>query len=209
MWGSWDNIDKIRDVVVRDPKYFNWTTIMFLAIVVFIYNCVLKKKDYKMLIAGISLYSIHWFYEIMNAIIYKVFGAPLWTCTNESTSFLLLIGVSIELSFMFSIAGMVAWLMLPEDRTTKWFKIPCKWVVVIGMSILFSVIEIFLAWTGHFLWAYSWWGAIPVCITTYVPFFIGAVFIPDASPKFQKIFLPILIGVNILLLAILIPLGII
>lgn len=209
MFGSWSNAGLIDQIIVRDPSNFNWTTIFFLAIVVFIYWDLYRKKEYKMLVAGISLYAVHWFYEIMNAVIAKTTGYPLWAVTNDSTSFILLIGVSVELSFMFSIAGMVAWRMLPLDRTKKILGLSVKWWTIISMSLLFSVIEIFLYWTGKFVWVYPWWGAIPVCITTYVPFFIAAVFVPDAKPKFQKIFLSSLIGLNILLLAILIPLGVI
>ncbi|MFA6755361.1 MAG: hypothetical protein WCR97_02475 [Bacilli bacterium] len=210
MWGNPDNLEKIKEIIVRSPEYFNWSTIFFLAVVVLVYTILLKNKDYKSIIAGITLYSIHWFYEIMNAVIAKVSGAPLWAVTNDSTSFILLIGVSVELSFMFSLAGIVAWksyeALLPK---VKILGIPTKWIIVIVMSILFSCIEIFLAWTGKFLWYYTWWGAIPVCITTYVPFFIGAMFLPEANPKFKKIFIPSLVGINIILLAILIPLGII
>lgn len=220
MFGSWENANLIEEIVVRSPKYFNWTTIVFLAFVVFLYWDMYHKKEYKMLIAGISLYAVHWFYEIMNAVIAKITGYPLWACTNDSTSFILLIGVSVELSFMFSIAGMVAYRMLPREGENKMLGIPLdekgkllglspKWWTVISMSVLFSVIEIFLYWTGKFIWVYPWWGAIPVCITTYVPFFIAAVFVPDAKPKFQKIFLFSLVGLNVLLLAILIPLGVI
>src|SRR5574344_2731741 len=102
-WGNNSNGSLIDKIIPRDPSNFNWSTIMFLAIVVFIYWCVVYKKDYKLLVAGISLYAVHWFYEIMNAIIGHISGYPLWAVTNDSTSFILLIGVSVELSFMFSI----------------------------------------------------------------------------------------------------------
>jgi hypothetical protein len=87
---------------------------------------LIHKKEWKMVSAGISLYSVHWLCEICNALIAKIWGYPLWAVTNDSTSYILLIGVSVELSFMFSIAGMVAWRMLPEDRSKKILGIPCK-----------------------------------------------------------------------------------
>lgn len=209
MFGSWDDAYLIKQIVVRSTDNFNWSTIFMLAIVVFIYWDVVYKKEYKMLIAGISLYSVHWLCEICNALIAKIFGYPLWAVTNDSTSYILLIGVSVELSFMFAIAGMVAWRMLQSIKKEKVLGLPAKWFVVISMSILFSLIEIFLHSTGKFIWVYPWWGALLVCVTVYVPFFIAAIFVPDASPKFQKIFIPSIIGLNIVLLAILVPLGII
>ncbi|HKL74345.1 MAG TPA: hypothetical protein VJ903_05575 [Clostridia bacterium] len=202
-------------VVVRDPSNFNWTFIALLAVVFYIYWTEIRKKNYKAVIAGIALYSVHWFYEIMNAIIAAGSGYALWTVSNASTSFVLLIGVSWELSMMFSIAGIIAFKMLPDDRTkrflaTEKFKgVSCKLATAIGMALMFSVIEIFLAWTPAFIWVYKWWGAIPVFITTYIPFFLASNYVPDMKPKTQIILLGSLASVNILLLAILVPLGII
>src|SRR5574344_459223 len=209
MFGSWDNADEVAKIVVRSTDNFNWTTIFLIAVVVFIYGALWRHKEYKLMVAGLSLYSVHWLCEICNALIAKIWGYPLWACTNDSTSYLLLIGVSVELSMMFALAGICAYQMLPEDKTKKFLHLNIRWWVVSGMSVLFSVIEIFLAYTGKFLWVYPWWGALLVCVTVYVPFFIAAIFVPDAPKKFQQIFLPSLVGLNILLLAILVPLGII
>lgn len=208
-------------VLVRDPSNFNWTFITLLAFVFYIYWTEVRNKNYKAIVAGFSLYSVHWFYEIMNAIIQHCSGYALWTVSNASSSFILLIGVSWELSMMFSIAGIISFKMLPDDRTKRYFAreatanskarkgISCKLVGALGMALLFSVFEIFLAWTPAFIWVYKWWGAIPVFITTYIPFFLASNYVPDASPKFQKLFLCGMIGLDVLLLAILIPLGII
>lgn len=70
-------------------------------------------------------------------------------------------------------------------------------------------VEIFLASTPAFIWVYPWWGALPVFITTYIPFFLAAFLVPDKNPRFQKIFIGGLAAINVLLLVILIPLGII
>ncbi|MCR4742933.1 MAG: hypothetical protein K5866_08720 [Treponema sp.] len=202
-------------VIVRDPSNFNWTFIALLAFVFYIYWSEVRNKNYKAIIAGFSLYSVHWFYEIMNAIIRHFSGYALWTVSNASSSFVLLIGVSWELSMMFSIAGIISFKMMPEDRSKRYFSsngkkgISCKLFTTISMALLFSLFEIFLAWTPAFIWVYKWWGAIPVFITTYIPFFLASNYVPDTSPKFQKFFLTTMIGLDLLLLAILIPLGII
>ncbi|MCI1245528.1 MAG: hypothetical protein LKG11_06250 [Bacilli bacterium] len=209
MFGSWDNASEVDKIIVRYTGNFNWSTIFFLAVVVLIYGALLRKKEYKLAVAGLSLYSVHWLCEICNALIAKIWGYPLWACTNDSTSYLLLIGVSIELSMMFALAGICAYQILPKDKNVKFLGLSIKWWDVIGMSVLFSCIEIFLASTGKFLWVYPWWGALLVCVTVYVPFFIAAVFVPDANSKFQKIFLISIVSLNVVLLAVLVPLGII
>ena len=56
---------------------------------------------------------------------------------------------------------------------------------------------------------HPWWGAIPVFVTTYIPFFLAAFLIPDRSPRTQKIFIGGLFGLDALLMCILIPLGVI
>ena len=205
----------VNSIIPRDLSNFNWTFIALLAVVFYIYWTEVRNKNWKAIVAGFSLYGVHWLYEIANAVIAKIFGYPLWAVSNESTSFVLLIGVSWELSMMFSIAGIIAYKMLPEDHSTRYFArgnfkgIPSKFTTMLSMSLLYAVFEIFLAATPAFIWVYPWWGAIPVFITTYVPFFIAAIYVPDSSPKFQKIFLASIWGAVVLCLAILIPCGVI
>lgn len=201
---------------VRDTQNFNWTFIFILAVVFYVYWTEIKNKNYDAIIAGVALYSVHWFYEIMNAIIGHATGYPLWCVSGQSTTFILLIGVCWELSMMFSIAGIISYKMLGDNPDKVLFqkgkfKITMRLAGAIGMALLFALIESFLAGTenGSFIWVYPWWGVLPVFITTYVPFFLASNFVPKMKPKAKKIFLLSLVGLNILLLAILIPLGII
>lgn len=194
---------------VRSTDNFNWTFITLLALVVCgVYIPQIKKKNYNGIAAALALYGVHWFYEIMNAVIAHFTGYALWTVSPESTTFILLIGVSWELSLMFSIAGFMADLM-PEDKNKKLLGVNNRIAFAIGNAFFFSVFEIFLASTPAFIWVYKWWGALPVFITTYIPFFLAANLIYDKPRKTQKKFLAILWGIDAILLAVLIPLGII
>lgn len=210
LFGSWEyaGAADAAKAAVRDPSNFNWTTIAFLAVVVMMYLSEYEKKNYRVIAAGLALYSVHWLYEIANAVICHFTGYALWTVSPESTSFILLIGVSVELSMMFAIAGFTAKL-LPADKDKKILGINNRVVFAIGSALLFSLVEIFLAWTPAFIWVYPWWGALPVFITTYIPFFLASYLTYDDPPKKQKTFIGILMGVNIVLLAVLVPLGII
>ena len=120
-WG--DGSQAARDLVdaiqVRSTDNFNWTFIFILAVVFYVYWTEIHDKKYDMVYAGLALYGVHWFYEIGNAIIGHVTGYPLWSVSNESTTFILLIGVCWELSMMFSLAGMISLKMLPEDRSRR------------------------------------------------------------------------------------------
>ena len=194
---------------VRSTDKFNWTFITLLALVVCgVYIPQIKKKNYNGIAAALALYGVHWFYEIMNAVIAHFSGYALWTVSPESTTFILLIGVSWELSLMFSVAGFMADLM-PADKNKKILGVNNRIAFAIGNAFFFSVFEIFLASTPAFIWVYKWWGALPVFITTYIPFFLAANLIYDKPRKTQKKFLTILWGLDAVLLAVLIPLGII
>lgn len=200
--------DQAREAV-RGVTNFNWTFISLLAIVVYVYATELHRKNYRLISAGLALYMVHWLYEIMNAIICHISGYALWTVSPESTSFMLLVGVGWELSMMFAIAGLIMYKLLPEDPKMKIMGINNRLLFAVGNAAFFSAIEIFLASTPAFIWVYPWWGAIPVFITTYIPFFLAAFLVPDKSIRFQKIFIGGLATINVLLLAILIPFGII
>ena len=216
--GSQESMDLVDSIRVRSTENFNWTFIFILAVVFFIYWSAMHKKDYKVVFAGLALYGVHWLYEIANAIIAKASGYPLWAVSNESTTFILLIGVCWELSMMFSIAGIISFKMMPQDRSKryftfggKWKGVSCKLVVALEMALLFALFESFLAGTSNhsFIWVYQWWGVIPVFFTTYIPFFLAANYVPDMKPKTRNIFLIAEWGLVALLLIILIPLGII
>ena len=194
---------------VRSTDNFNWTFIALLAFVLYIYASEIKNKNYPGLAAGLALYAVHWLYEIVNAIICATTGYALWTVSPQSTSFILLIGVSWELSMMFAVAGIVTHKLLPEDKHMKILGINNRIVFAVANAAFFSIVEIFLAGTPAFIWVYPWWGALPVFITTYIPFFLASFLVADAKPRTQKIFIGGVFGLDAVLLAVLIPLGII
>ena len=215
--GSQEAMDLVNFIRVRSTENFNWTFIFILSVVFYVYWTEIHKKNMEVVSAGLALYGVHWLYEICNAVIGKLAGYPLWSVSNESTTFILLIGVCWELSMMFSIAGMISFKMLPQDRSKRYFAkngkggISCKLVGALEMALLFALFESFLAGTTNhsFIWVYRWWGVVPVFITTYIPFFIASNYVPDLEPKKRTTFLCILWGLVALLLVILIPAGII
>lgn len=218
-WGDGSALSKmlVESIKVRSTENFNWTFIFILAVVFYVYWTEIHKKNYEAVFAGLALYGVHWLYEIANAIIGHFAGYPLWSVSNESTTFILLIGVCWELSMMFSLAGIISFKMMPQDRTKRYFTkngkkgISCKLVVALEMALLFALFESFLAGTSNhsFIWVYKWWGVIPVFITTYVPFFLASNYVPDMRAPARKRFLIIEWVSVAVLLAVLIPLGII
>ena len=132
--GSQEAMDLVDGIRVRSTENFNWTFIFILAVIFYVYWSEIHKKNWKVVQAGLALYGVHWLYEICNAIIGKIFGYPLWSVSNESTTFILLIGVSWELSMMFMLAGIISYKMLPVDTNKRYFAsekfkgIDCKYI---------------------------------------------------------------------------------
>jgi hypothetical protein len=215
--GSQEAMDLVDGIRVRSTENFNWTFIFILAVIFYVYWSEIHKKNWKVVQAGLALYGVHWLYEICNAIIGKISGYPLWSVSNESTTFILLIGVSWELSMMFMLAGIISYKMLPEDTNKRYFAsekfkgIDCKLVGAIEMALLFALFESFLAATSNhsFIWVYKWWGVLPVFITTYIPFFLASNYVPNMKPKARNIFLIAEWSLVAILLIVLIPCGVI
>ena len=218
-WGDGSQAARnlVNQIQVRSTENFNWTFIFILAVVFYVYWSEINKKNYDAVFAGLALYGVHWLYEIGNAVIGHVTGYPLWSVSNESTTFILLVGVCWELSMMFSLAGIISFKMLPTDRNARYFAkngkggISCRLAGALGMALLFALFESFLAGTSNhsFIWVYPWWGVLPVFITTYVPFFLASNYVPDMAPAKRNRFLIIEWGLVALLLVILIPAGVI
>ena len=215
--GSEESRALVDQILVRSTENFNWTFIFILAVVFYVYWTEIHNKNWAAVHAGLALYGVHWLYEIGNAVIAHIWGYPLWSVSNASTTFILLIGVCWELSMMFSLAGIISFKMLPQDRTKRYFAkngkggVSCKLVGALEMALLFALFESFLAGTSNhsFIWVYKWWGVLPVFLTTYIPFFLASNYVPDMKPKARRTFLLVEWGLVALLLAVLIPLGVI
>ena len=64
--------------ILRKGDNFQWYVITFLALVVYVYLNEISKKNWKGIAAGLALYSVHWFYEILNALIQHFSGHILF-----------------------------------------------------------------------------------------------------------------------------------
>lgn len=185
--------------ILRNGDQFHWAIIPLLAFVVYIYANEISKKNWNGVAAGLALYVVHWFYEILNALIQHYSGHALWTVPT-GTAYLLLVGVGVELSLMFSVAGLIMSKLLPSDPKLKILGINNRLVFAFGNAAFFALVEIFLASTPVFVWVYSWWGAFPVFITVYVPFFLAAFYAYDWGKKTRIRFICGMAGLNIVLL---------
>ena len=166
---------------LRDPSDFKWYVIPLLVIVLYIYHDQIGRKNYGVVFAGLALWGMDWFNEIWNSLIFHFSGyAPAWAAPGE-TAYLILIGLNIEICFMFAILGIVTTVMLPP-KETKILGVPNRWVFAVFFSALAVFIEYILNAVDALTWDYTWWNrSAPwlIFLLGYFPFFVVAYWVHD------------------------------
>ena len=182
----------------QDP--FKWYLIPIFAIVVYMYAVEIEKKNWNRVFAGLTFWGMDWFNEIWNALILVITDeSAFWTCGGE-TGFLIFVGLNIEISMMFALAGIAFTKMLPEDKNMKFdltplkipLKIPNRWVFALGNSIFCVFVEIILNAADALLWHYPFWDAnllgwIPIVIFGYLHFMIVSFWVYDMEKRRNQI----------------------
>lgn len=192
--------------IVRKLDNLDGLLVVCFAFVLYVYATTFEEKKYNQIAAGLALYAVHWFVEIVNALIQHFAGHALWTASGGS-AFVILVGVGIEISFMFAVSGLILSKLLPKDKNMKILGINNRIVFAIINALLISIIEIPLAASPIFQWVYPWWGMLTVWILVYIPFFLAAFLCHDAKPKNRKIFIGSLFALNLIMMLVFIPLG--
>src|ERR1700757_2335277 len=110
--------------LLRHPGLFNWSTVTLLALVVYVYAVEVERANWDAILAGIAFWLMDWANEIVNALFLHFDGhAALWTVTG-TTSYLILIGLTIEISLFFAINGVIFAKLLPRDREMRILGVP-------------------------------------------------------------------------------------
>jgi hypothetical protein len=187
--------------ILRSGENFHWSFITLLVLVIYVYYNEIEKKNWNVIAAGLTLYMIHWCVEIVNALIQHFSGHALWT-VPAGTSFLILVGLSIEINMMFSIAALTFAKILPRDPKTKILGVNNRLLIGTGCAAFAAILEIFFVSTPAFAWVYSWWGSIPVFITVYIPFFVVAFYVHDWERRYQKILIGSLFVLNAVMMVV-------
>jgi hypothetical protein len=174
--------------ILRDPSHFQWYVIPLLLIVLYIYAVEVERKNWSIFFGGLALWGMDWFNEIWNSLIFHFNGfAPAWA-TPGASAYVILIGLNIEISFMFAIMGLFACKVLPADRTMRILGIPNRWFFAVLNSLLAVGVEIVLNHVGALTWENSWWNLRApwlIFLLGYLPFFVVAFWVHD-MPTVKK-----------------------
>ncbi len=191
-------LDALRQL--RDPHLFKWYAVALLAFVVYAYAVEVERRRWDVIAAGLAVWLADWFNEIINALVLHFSDrAALWTTTGP-TAYQLLIGLNVEIMFMFALAGIVYAKLLPADRAARLFGLPNRFAVALGLSLVSVAVEVFLHATGTFHWEYWWWNtaSLPVIVIFgYLWFYLYAAWVYDATPRTRWTILGVLAAINL------------
>ncbi len=171
---------------VRDPHLFKWYAVALLAFVVYAYAVEVERGRWDVIAAGLAVWLADWFNEIINALVLHASNAaPLWATTGP-TAYQFLVGLNVEISFMFALAGIVYAKLLPTDRSLRILGLPNRLAVALGLSLVSVAVELFLHATGTFHWHYWWWNTpfvLLIIIFGYLWFYLFAAWVYDAPAR--------------------------
>jgi hypothetical protein len=189
--------------LLRDPTLFKWYAIALLAFVVYAYANEVERGRWDIVGAGLAIWLADWFNEIVNSLVLQATDrAAIWTTTGP-TAYQFLIGLNVEISFMFALAGIVYAKLLPPDRSKRILGMPNRLAVALGLSIFSVVVELFLNDAGVFHWEYWWWNTpfVPlIVIFGYLWFYLYAAWVYDApTPRKRWTRLGVLAAIDVLM----------
>lgn len=176
--------------LLRAGGRFDWSTVTLLALVVYVYAVEIERANWSAVLAGVAFWLMDWLNEIVNALVLHIDGhAALWTVTGH-TSFLILIGLTVEISLFFAINGIIFTKLLPADRSARILGLPNRWAVAIGLSLVSVGVELLLHADGVFHWHYWWWNvaSFPVIVVLgYLTFYVVAFIVYDAPRRARQL----------------------
>lgn len=176
--------------VLRDGSHFQWYVIPMLSFAFYVYAVEVEKQNWSLILAGLAFWGADWINEILNSLFFHFSGyAPIWG-TPGSSAYIILAGLSIEIMFMFSVAGIIWTKMLLPDKTTKILGINNRWFIAIAGSAFSVFIEYLLNAVNALTWEYAWWnrGApLLIFLFGYLTFFIIAFWVYDMESMKKKL----------------------
>ena len=175
--------------ILRNPSAFQWYVITLFALCVYVYAVEIERRNWSLIFAGLAFWGMDWFNEIWNGLVFHFTNyAPVWGAPGQ-TAYLILIGLNIEICFMFAIAGVTFSKMLPPDKSLKVFGVPNRLIFAIIGSIFCVIVELLLNAAGALAWDYSWWNVgAPwlIFLIGYLPFFLVSFWVFDMPTVRQK-----------------------
>jgi hypothetical protein len=183
-------VTRQAEAMLRAPGHFNWSTITLLGLAVYVYAVEVERSNWDAVLAGLAFWLMDWVNEIINALVLHFNGhSAVWTVTGDS-SFVILIGLNIEISLFFAINGIVFAKLLPADRRARILGLPNRWALAISLSLVSVGVELLLHADGVFHWYYWWWNVATfpvIAVFGYLTFYVVAFWVHDMSERARQV----------------------
>jgi hypothetical protein len=184
-----DAVEEAR-TILRNGSTWEWSTVALLGLALYVYAVEIERRRFDIVLAGLAFWLMDWFNELGNsAILHATDRAPLWTVTGD-TSYLILIGLTVEISLLFLVSGIVFVKQLPADPRQRILGVPNRWLLVFAFSCFCVLVEVFLVEeAGAFHWEYWWWNtSFPFLIVAfgYMTFFGIAAWVYDMGENRRR-----------------------
>jgi hypothetical protein len=190
MLASAPSFTREAEHLLRVHGALNWSTVTLLGLVAYVYAVEIERANWSAILAGLAFWLMDWVNEIINALVLHFNGnAALWTVTGVS-SFVILIGLTIEISLFFAINGVIFVKVLPADRSVRIFGLPNRWALAVLLSLVSVGVELLLHADGVFHWYYSWWNvaSFPVIFAFgYLTFYVVTFWVYDMPSRARQL----------------------
>jgi hypothetical protein len=177
--------------ILRDGSLFQWYVIPLFALTVYVYAVEVERKNWDLFFAGLAFWGMDWFNEIWNGLVFHFTNyAPVWGAPGK-TAYLILIGLNIEICFMFAIAGIAFGKTLPADKKLKVLGVPNRVFLAVVGSAFCVLVEVGLNAVNALTWDYSWWSVRApwlIFLVGYLPFFLVSFWVHDLESMRRKAF---------------------
>jgi hypothetical protein len=176
--------------ILRDESLFQWYLIPLFAFVVYVYAVEIERRNWSAIFAGLAFYGMDLFNETWNALVLHFTDrSAVWT-TPGDTAYLIFVGLTIEISAMFAVAGVIFTKMLPADKNLKIVGIPNRWFFAVANAIFCVLVEVLLNRADVLVWEYPWWN-FPniglIFLLGYLPFMAVSFWVYDMEKIRNKV----------------------
>lgn len=191
---------------LRDGSQFQWHVVALLAFVVYVYAREVEARNWRAVFAGLAFWGMDWFNEVWNGLVFHFTQrAPVWG-TPGRTAYLILIGLNIEICFMFAVAGVTFSKLLARDPAVRILGVPNRLFTALTGSAFCVLVEYLLNAVGALTWDWPWWNrGAPwlIFLIGYLPFFLVAFHVHDLpSVRRQAITVGAILGFDAACLAV-------
>ena len=146
---------------LRDLNMMKWYAIPLLVIVLYIYMKEIHKAretgNWDPIYAGLTLFGMDFINETWNGMVFAATQHSAFWTTPGDTALRVMVGWNLEIIFMFSIAGIVYYYSLYEDKDKKIFGLQNRWFLAIFFAAFALFVECLLNIGGLLIWEYPWW----------------------------------------------------